>query len=51
MKKFHQDCGRADKRQMQEMVKILFGLKTIPKPDAAADAPAIAYTGAVWTKK
>lgn len=40
--------GRADKRQMQEMVKILFGLKTIPKPDDAADALAIAYAGAAF---
>ena len=40
--------GRADKRQMQEMVKIIFGLKTIPKPDDAADALAIAYAGAVF---
>lgn len=38
--------GRADKRQMQEMVKVLFGLKAIPKPDDAADALAIAFTGA-----
>ncbi|MEK7211583.1 MAG: crossover junction endodeoxyribonuclease RuvC [Patescibacteria group bacterium] len=42
--------GRADKRQMQEMVKILFGLKTIPKPDDAADALAIAYAGGVWRR-
>lgn len=34
--------GRADKRQVQEMVKVLLGLKTIPKPDDAADALAIA---------
>jgi crossover junction endodeoxyribonuclease RuvC len=40
--------GRADKRQMQEMVKVIFGLKTIPKPDDAADAVAIAYAGAVF---
>lgn len=38
--------GRADKKQMQEMVKVLFGLKAIPKPDDAADALAIAFTGA-----
>lgn len=42
--------GRADKRQMQEMVKVIFGLKTIPKPDDAADALAIAYAGAVFRK-
>lgn len=40
--------GRADKRQMQEMVKVLLDLKSIPKPDDAADALAIAYAGAVF---
>lgn len=34
--------GRAEKRQIQEMVKTLLGLKSIPKPDDAADALAIA---------
>lgn len=34
--------GRANKKQMQEMVKILLNLKTIPKPDDAADALALA---------
>lgn len=34
--------GRAEKIQVQEMVKILLNLKTIPKPDDAADALAIA---------
>ena len=34
--------GRADKKQVQEMVKIILSLKTIPKPDDAADALAIA---------
>ncbi len=38
--------GRADKKQMQEMVKILLHLKTIPKPDDAADALATAITAA-----
>ncbi len=36
--------GQADKRQMQEMVRILLRLATIPKPDDAADALAIAVT-------
>ncbi len=36
--------GAADKKQMQEMVRILLNLKTIPKPDDAADALAIAIT-------
>lgn len=34
--------GRADKKQIQEMVKTLLRLKEIPKPDDAADALAIA---------
>ena len=34
--------GRADKRQVQEMVKTLLNLKEIPKPDDAADALATA---------
>lgn len=38
--------GRAEKKQMQEMVKILLGLKEVPKPDDCADAlaAAICYT-------
>ena len=38
--------GSADKRQMQEMVKMAFKLNAIPKPDDAADALAVALTGA-----
>lgn len=34
--------GRAEKSQVQEMVKILLNLKELPKPDDAADALAIA---------
>jgi crossover junction endodeoxyribonuclease RuvC len=34
--------GKATKRQVQEMVKILLGLKDIPRPDHAADALAVA---------
>ena len=33
--------GRAEKAQVQEMVKLLLNLKTIPQPDDAADALAI----------
>ena len=36
--------GRADKRQVQEMVKTLLGLPEIIKPDDAADAVATALT-------
>lgn len=34
--------GRADKTQMQRMVKTLLNLTTIPRPDDAADALAVA---------
>jgi crossover junction endodeoxyribonuclease RuvC len=34
--------GNADKRQMQEMVKLLLHLDRIPRPDDAADAVAVA---------
>ncbi|MFA6917997.1 MAG: crossover junction endodeoxyribonuclease RuvC [Candidatus Gracilibacteria bacterium] len=34
--------GRADKKMVQDMVKILLGLSKVPKPDDAADAIAIA---------
>ncbi len=34
--------GRADKNQVQQMVKTLLGLPQLPKPDDAADALAIA---------
>jgi crossover junction endodeoxyribonuclease RuvC len=34
--------GRADKKQIQEMVRTILGLKEIPKPDDCADALACA---------
>ena len=34
--------GRAEKRQVQQMVKLILNLDSIPKPDDAADALAIA---------
>lgn len=36
--------GGADKTQMQEMVRVLLGMESIPKPDDAADGLAIAIT-------
>jgi len=36
--------GGADKRQIQEMVRALLQLDSIPKPDDAADALAVAIT-------
>jgi crossover junction endodeoxyribonuclease RuvC len=34
--------GGADKRQVQEMVRMLLGLEHVPQPDDAADAVAVA---------
>jgi crossover junction endodeoxyribonuclease RuvC len=44
--------GRADKKQMQEMVRVLLGLKEVPKPDDCADALAAAlmHAGTVKVK-
>lgn len=42
--------GRADKKQMQEMVKVQLGLQSIPKPDDAADALAAAITHALMSR-
>lgn len=39
--------GRAEKDQMQKMVKILLKLKKIPQPDDAADALAVALCDSV----
>lgn len=36
--------GKADKQQVQEMVRMQLGLKHVPKPDDAADALAAAIT-------
>lgn len=38
--------GKADKPQMQEMVRLILNLKTIPQPDDAADALAVAICDA-----
>lgn len=40
--------GTADKVQIQRMVQRLLGLETIPRPDDAADALAIALTGLAY---
>ena len=42
--------GGADKKQMQEMVRQYLNLKTVPKPDDAADALAAAITHSLMTK-
>lgn len=36
--------GRAEKKQIQEMVRVILKLKTVPKPDDCADALAAAIT-------
>ena len=36
--------GKADKKQVQEMVRIHLGLTEVPKPDDCADALAAAIT-------
>ena len=38
--------GRAEKKQIQEMVRVILGLKDVPKPDDCADAIACALTHA-----
>lgn len=42
--------GRADKNQIQQMVKTFLGLKAVPKPDDAADALAVALCHAQTNK-
>ncbi len=42
--------GRAEKKQMQEMVRLQLGLKQVPKPDDAADALAAAITHSLMTR-
>ncbi len=41
--------GKADKAQIQEMVRIILGLDQIPRPDDAADALAVAVCDAHMT--
>jgi crossover junction endodeoxyribonuclease RuvC len=42
--------GRAEKHQIQEMVRIILKLKSIPKPDDAADALAAAICHSMSSK-
>lgn len=42
--------GKADKKQVQEMVRVQLGLKDVPKPDDCADALAAAITYAVMRR-
>jgi crossover junction endodeoxyribonuclease RuvC len=42
--------GKADKKQIQEMVRVQLGLKDVPKPDDCADALAAAITHYCMTR-
>lgn len=42
--------GKADKKQVQEMVRMQLNLQSIPKPDDAADALAAAITHALFSR-
>lgn len=42
--------GQANKKQLQNAIKMLFWLEEIPKPDDAADAIGLAYMGALNSK-
>ena len=42
--------GRADKKQVQEMVRLQLGLTEVPKPDDCADALAAAITYAMMSR-
>ena len=42
--------GKADKKQIQEMVRLNLGLSQVPKPDDCADALAAAITHAAMTR-
>lgn len=42
--------GRADKKQIQEMVRVLLSLEEVPKPDDCADALAAALTHFMTTR-
>jgi crossover junction endodeoxyribonuclease RuvC len=43
--------GKADKKQVQEMVRLQLGLKEVPKPDDCADALAAAITYALMNRQ
>ena len=42
--------GKADKKQVQEMVRLNLGLKDVPNPDDCADALATAITHAAMNR-
>ena len=50
VKKAMTGYGHADKKQMEEMVRLHLNLKEAPKPDDASDALAIAITHSFFAK-
>ncbi|MDO4967156.1 MAG: crossover junction endodeoxyribonuclease RuvC [Candidatus Saccharibacteria bacterium] len=50
IKKTMTGYGSADKKQMQEMVRLHLNLKDVPKPDDAADALAAAITHSLMNR-
>ncbi len=42
--------GRADKKQVQEMVRMHLNLRDVPKPDDCADALAAAITHSLMSR-
>ena len=50
IKKTMTGYGHADKKQMQEMVRLHLKLDTVPKPDDAADALAAAICHSLISK-
>jgi len=42
--------GRAEKKQIQEMVRVILQLRAVPKPDDAADALATAITHSMTSR-
>lgn len=50
IKKAMTGFGHANKKQMQEMVRLHLNLKEAPKPDDAADALAVAITHSLFSK-
>ncbi len=42
--------GRAEKKQIQEMVRVILNLKIVPKPDDCADALAAAITHSMTSR-
>ncbi len=50
LKNYVTGYGGADKKQVQECMKLHLNLKVLPKPDDAADALALAFAGQVLYK-